>query len=167
MSSWSKVVVYDPKAMENAKKIFGGDVKYAGSVKECLNIKEFNGVEIISLESYAEALVSAAHAIYKEHIYILNNYFTVGEWTSRKTFRLAEELKRMSALRLAIKLNDAMSRGLIEAPYKIPLPTWANMLTQKILKDPLARSTDKNLVMTFLSKHGPKLLISKFTRESY
>jgi UDPglucose 6-dehydrogenase len=36
----AKVVVYDPKAMNNAKKIFGGDVEYAGSVEECLKDSE-------------------------------------------------------------------------------------------------------------------------------
>ena len=138
-----------------------------GKLLEHRCLREFDGVEIVSLESYAEALVSASHAIYKERIYTLNDYFTVGEWVSRKTFRLAEELKCMSALRFAIKLNDAIGGGLIEAPYKIPLPTWANMLTQKILKDPLARSTSRDLLMAFGSKRGLKLLVSKFMRESY
>jgi len=36
----AKVVVYDPKAMDNAKKIFGGDVEYANSVEECLKNSE-------------------------------------------------------------------------------------------------------------------------------
>jgi UDPglucose 6-dehydrogenase len=36
----AKVVVYDPKAMDNAKKIFGGDVEYANSVEECLKDSE-------------------------------------------------------------------------------------------------------------------------------
>ena len=36
----AKVVVYDPKAMDNAKRIFGGDVKYANSVEECLKNSE-------------------------------------------------------------------------------------------------------------------------------
>jgi UDPglucose 6-dehydrogenase len=36
----AKVVVYDPKAMDNAKKIFGGDVEYAGSVEKCLKDSE-------------------------------------------------------------------------------------------------------------------------------
>jgi hypothetical protein len=75
--------------MDNAKRILG-DVEYAGSVGECLNIKEFNGVEVVSLESYAEALVSAAHAVYKERIYTLNDYFTVKEWTTEETFKLAK-----------------------------------------------------------------------------
>lgn len=32
----ARVVVYDPWALENAKRIFGGSVEYAGSVEECL-----------------------------------------------------------------------------------------------------------------------------------
>jgi hypothetical protein len=128
---------------------------------------EFNGTKVRSLESYAEALVAASHAIYKERIYTLNDYYTIREWADERTLQLAKELKCVPALRLATKLNEAISKGLIETPHKIPLPTWANLLTQKILKDPLTRSTSKNLVITLLSKRGLKLLISKFTRESY
>jgi UDPglucose 6-dehydrogenase len=36
----AKVVVYDPKAMDNAKKIFGENVEYASSVEECLKDSE-------------------------------------------------------------------------------------------------------------------------------
>ena len=130
-------------------------------------IMEFNGVEIKSLESYAEALVAASHAMYKERVYTLNDYFTVRDWADERTFQLAEELKCKSALRLAIKLNEAISKGLVETPYKIPLRIWANLLIQKILKDPQTRSTSKNLVVALGSKRGLKLLISKFMRESY
>ncbi|MCR6668681.1 MAG: hypothetical protein NDF51_01640 [archaeon YNP-WB-040] len=47
------------------------------------------------------------------------------------------------------------------------MPTWANVLTKKILEDPLARSTSRNLVSSIGSKRGLKLLVLKFTRESY
>jgi len=36
----AKVVVYDPKAMDNARRIFGGDVEYASSAEECLKDSE-------------------------------------------------------------------------------------------------------------------------------
>jgi len=36
----AKVVVYDPKAVDNAKKIFGNSVEYASSVEECLRDSE-------------------------------------------------------------------------------------------------------------------------------
>jgi len=60
---------------------------------------EFNGAEVKSLESYAEALVVACHAIYKERIYTLNDYFTVERWANRKAIRLAQELKCEEALK--------------------------------------------------------------------
>jgi hypothetical protein len=129
--------------------------------------EEFNGAEIISLESYAEALVTASHAIYKERIYTLNDYLTIKEWADEKAFQLAEVLKCEPALRFATRLNEAISKGLIETPYKIPLLTWADLLTRKILKDPQTRSTIKNLITILGSTRKLKLLTSKFTRESY
>ena len=132
-----------------------------------VSIKEFNGIKIRALESYVEALVSVAHAIYKERIYTLNDYFTVKEWTREETFRLAKELKCSSVLEFAIKINDAIDKGLIEVPYKIPVYTWAKLLVQKVLRDPLTRSTSKNLVRVLGTRRGIELLKSKFTRESY
>ena len=132
-----------------------------------VSIKEFDGIKIRTLESYVEALVSAAHAIYKECIYTLNDYFTVKEWTTEETFRLAKELKCSSVLEFAIKINDAIENGLVEAPYKIPMHTWTKLLVQKVLRDPLTRSTSKNLIKSLETKRAIKLLKSKLTRESY
>jgi hypothetical protein len=130
-------------------------------------LMEFNGAEIISLESYVEALVSAAHAIYKERIYTLNDYFTVKEWATEETFKLAKKLRCTSSLNLVVKINEVIEKGLIEAPYKIPVTTWAKLLVRKIVNDPLTRSTSKNLVSSVGSMRGLKLLRSKFTRETY
>jgi hypothetical protein len=138
--------------------------------QELLNhvcIKDFNGLRIKSLESYAEALVSAAHAVYKERIYTLNDYFTVKEWATEETFKLAKKLRCASGLNLAVKINEAIEKGLIEAPYRIPVVTWTKLLAQKIVNDPLTRSTSKNLVSSIGSKRGLKLLISKLIRETY
>jgi len=132
-----------------------------------VSIKDFNGLRIKSLENYAEALVSAAHAVYKERIYTLNDYFTVKEWTTEETFKLAKKLRCTSGLNLAMKINEAIEKELIEAPYKIPIITWTKLLVQKIVNDPLTRSTSKNLVSSIGCKRGLKLLISKLTRETY
>jgi len=146
----------------------GGMVYMDGQrLLDYVSIKEFNGIKIRTLDSYVEALVSAAHAIYKERIYTLNDYFTVKEWAREETFKLAKELKCSSALEFAIKINDAIDKGLIEVPYKIPVYTWAKLLVQKVLRDPLTRSTSKNLVRVLGTRRGMELLKSKFTRESY
>jgi hypothetical protein len=138
-----------------------------GKLLEYRCLREFNGVEVVSLESYVEALVSATHAIYKERIYTLNDYFTVKEWMTEETFKLAKKLKCTSSLNLAVKINEGIEKGFIEVPYKIPLSIWVNLLAKKVLEDPLARSTSRNLLMAFGSMRGLKLLISKFTRENY
>jgi len=146
----------------------GGMVYMDGQrLLDYVSIKEFNGIKIRTLYSYVEALVSAAHAIYKECIYTLNDYFTVKEWTTEETFRLAKELKCSSVLEFAIKINDAIENGLVEAPYKIPVHTWTKLLVQKFLRDPLTRSTSKNLIKYLGTKRGIGLLNSKLTRESY
>jgi hypothetical protein len=66
-----------------------------------------------------------------------------------------------------VEINEAIRRGFIEAPYKIPVITWAKLLVEKVVGDPLTRLTSRNLLMAFGSRRGLKLLISKFTRESY
>jgi hypothetical protein len=68
-----------------------------------------------------------------------DDYFTVKEWTTEETFKLAKELKCIPALEFAIKLNDAIENGLVEVPCKIPLYTWTKLLAQKILRDPLSK----------------------------
>jgi hypothetical protein len=128
---------------------------------------EFNGVEIMSLERYAESLVAASHAIYKERIYTLNDYFTVDRWASRKTIKLAQELRCEEALKVAIYLNKKIRLGILETPYKIPLPTWLAILTRKLRRDSLARATSINMLKTLVNKRSGKLLTSRLTRETY
>jgi hypothetical protein len=128
---------------------------------------EFNGAEIMSLERYAEALVTASHAIYKERIYTLNDYFTVERWASRKTIKLAQELRCEEALKIAINLNKKIRLGILETPYRIPLPIWLAILTRKLRRDSLTRATSINMLKTLVNKRSGKLLTSKLTRETY
>jgi len=128
---------------------------------------EFNGIEVKSLESYAEALVASSHAVYKERIYTLNDYFTVERWTSKKTLKLAQELKCEEALKTAINLNRKIRLGALETPYKIPAPIWLAILTRKLQTDSLTRASSTSILKTLTSKRIGKLLTSKLTRETY
>jgi hypothetical protein len=131
------------------------------------SIKAYNGVEVNALESYAEALPVAAHAIYKEKIYTLNDYFTIKEWVSAKSFKLAEELICKHALKLALSLNEKIEKGFIDMPYKVPTPLWLALLFQKIHEDKVTRTTSINILKELLNQSSCKAMISKFTRESY
>lgn len=137
--------------------------KLLGHVKT----KEYNGFEIRTLEDYAEALVAAAHAIYKEWIYTLNDYFTVKEWSSSKCFRLAEELNCQHALELATRLNERIESSSLSMPYKIPAPLWFLLLSRKLCADPLTRATLPSVLKTVRSPRMGRLILSKFTRQSY
>jgi len=134
---------------------------------EHTQIKKFNGVEVRSLESYAEALVAASHAIYKERIYTLNDFFTVEKWKSKKTIRLAQELSCEIAIKFALDLNRKIRLGLLETPYKIPIPLWLAMLLRKFQSDSLTRATSANILKTLTSKRAGKLFMSKLMRETY
>lgn len=53
---------------------------------------EAEGVEARGLTREAEVVV-AAHAVYKEHIYLLADYFVIKRWLSGRAPRLAKELR--------------------------------------------------------------------------
>jgi hypothetical protein len=129
--------------------------------------KEFNGAEVKSIENYAEALVAASHAIYKERIYTLNDYFTVEKWASKKTLKLAQELKCGGVIKTAIDLNRKIRLGTLETPYKIPLSTWLAMLARKFQTDSLARATSISILGALTNKRVGNLLTSKLVRETY
>jgi hypothetical protein len=130
-------------------------------------ITEFNGTEVRSLKSYAEALVAASHAIYKERIYTLNDYFTVKEWASTNSFKMAEGLSCKPALKLALTLNEKIEKGLIETPYKIPTPHWIALLLQKVCNDKLARASATNIIKVLTKHNLSRAMMAKFMRESY
>jgi len=134
---------------------------------EHLCTAEFYGVEVKSLESYAEALVTSSHAVYKERIYTLNDYFTVERWASKEALKLAQELKCEEALETAINLNRKIRSGTLETPYKIPLPIWLALLVRKFKRDGLTRATSTGMLKILTSKRIGKLLTSKLTRETY
>lgn len=130
-------------------------------------IVNFHDVEIPTLENYAEALVSIAHAIYKEKIYTLNDYVTVKKWFSMKTMRLAEELECWQVVFLALQIHEAVDKKRLILPYRIPLPLWIKALTSKIAHDKTTRSTVFNTLKALRDPRIGKHIISKLTRETY
>ncbi|MHA1833584.1 MAG: nucleotidyltransferase family protein [Candidatus Baldrarchaeia archaeon] len=127
----------------------------------------FCGLEVPTLEDYVEALVAAAHAVYKERIYTLNDYFTVSEWVLRKSFDIADELDCLQALRFAMNLNRGINDGLLETPFRIPVLSWLVLLWEKFYSDGLTRVTSPNILRALRSQRSGKILFSKLTRISY
>lgn len=134
---------------------------------EHVTVRDFYGVEIKTIEDYAEALIAASHAICKERIYTLNDYFTVERWMNSRTVKLARELECENIIKVAVNLNRRISGGLLETPYKIPLPLWMTMLMQKFWRDSLTRATSICMLRTLTGRRVGKLLISRLMRETY
>ena len=128
---------------------------------------EFSSIEIQTLNPSAEALVTMAHSIYKERIYTLNDYITVSKWISKKTFRLAEELKCIKALMISMEINKLVDSRKFILPYKIPLPLWIKILTNKVIEDDITRATTINLIKSLRDRRAGKQIISKLIRQSY
>jgi len=57
--------------------------------------------------------------------------------------------------------------GILETPYKIPLPTWLTIITRKLRADSLTRATSMNILKTLTDKRIGRLLTSKLRRETY
>jgi len=128
---------------------------------------EFNGIEVRSLEPYAEAVVVAAHAVYKERIYTLNDYFTLKKMLSRESFELSKELRCEESLKFIIALNKKIDEELQGLPYKIPAMLWFKLLMQKLYNDELTKITSINLIKTLFNRRFGKQFLAKLTGGSY
>jgi len=151
-----------------AQPTIGGVAYMDGqAILEHTKLAEFNGVEVRTLKGCAEVLVVAAHAVYKERIYTLNDYFAVKEWVSDRSFKLADELNCRPALELALNLNRAVEKGFLQMPYRLPLPAWIILLLRKLCSDHLTRATSINLLKAMQDPLAGKRIISKLTRRTY
>ncbi|MEM2288950.1 MAG: nucleotidyltransferase family protein, partial [Sulfolobales archaeon] len=96
---------------------------------------ETAGVEVRALSREAEAVATLAHAIYKEHVYLLSDYYVAREWLNTKALVLARELKAEEAVETALRLNEQIEKGLVEAPIKLTPVQSIEILARKFVED--------------------------------
>ncbi|MEM4854724.1 MAG: hypothetical protein QXE75_04825 [Sulfolobales archaeon] len=125
------------------------------------------GMEVRALTREAEAVATAAHAIYKEHVYLLSDYYVTREWLSRKVLGLAEELKVEEALRMALRLNEQIEKGQIEAPVRLRSMQVMEFLASKLVEDPDFRATSINLLKLIVRKRAMNQLVQRIKRKTY
>lgn len=146
----------------------GGVIYVDGSkLFEHSEVAEVHGLRIPVLKSYAEALLAAAHAIYKERIYTLNDYVTTRLWLSSRAAKLAEELECIDAVKISLAINHLVEEQNLGLPYKVPLIRWIEILERKIARDRLSRATIPNLAKALASRRFGNLVVSKIFREAY
>lgn len=127
----------------------------------------WNGLELPVLERDVEAIVVASHAVFKEKLFTLNDYITIREYITRRTIELARELNAYTAITMSLQIIKKTGEGMVTLPYKIPVGKWITLLASKIVKDRNTRGTLPNLLYAARDKRFGKLIIDKFTRETY
>lgn len=125
------------------------------------------GAEARALTKEAEAIVTAAHAIYKEHIYLLSDYYVTKRWLNGKAMKLAEELNAREAVLASLKLNDQIERGLAETPIRLNPARTTMILSAKFIKDPNFRATSINAVKLIAKRRSVLQLIQRLGRKTY
>lgn len=115
----------------------------------------------------AEVVVAAAHAVYKEHIYLLMDYFVVRRWLGRRAVSLAEELGAGFALGLSAALNEAIDAGALETPYKFSPGLAVRALAERFVEYAPFRGSSLNLPRLIANSRTPRLLLGRLLRRSY
>jgi len=133
----------------------------------CVEEFDFEGHVVRGLTQEAEAVVSIAHAIYKEHLYLLIDYFTSREWLSKRALRLSVELNIENGVKVATQLNKLIEGGLVELPYKLPLTLVIKTYLSKFAEDPKFRATTLNILKYISTKRVGGSIKWRSTRKTY
>jgi len=97
--------------------------------------------------------------VYKEHVYLLSDYYVVREWFNRRALNLARELGVEDAVEIALRLNEQIEKGLLETPVKLTLAQLAVVLAKKFMEDPVFRATSVNISRLAVRKRTVQQLI--------
>lgn len=124
-------------------------------------------VEAKALTKEAEVVVAAAHAVYKEHIYLLADYYVIRRWLNNKAINLAKKLNAEEAIQTALKLNKQIEQSQTEAPVKLNPTQTVEVLARKFMKDSIFRATSMNIAKVVTRKRAMQQLIQRMKRRAY
>ena len=122
---------------------------------------------IRTLSREAEVLITIAHAVYKENMITLNDYFTITEWFNNRVVDLAKASRILPAVSIVLEYLVMITKGLVEAPVRINLPRLMLVYIDKFLKDNLTRSSLIKVTERLRDKRFGSLILSKITRKTY
>jgi hypothetical protein len=161
-----KIAVSEPFTITPAKSGFIADLYTNSSfvwiiysdgeklLKEYSEETMINNVRARALTIEAEAAVSAAHAIYKEHMILLIDCLTIWRWMNKKVWDIAYELGIDKSVEKTIEICNLVRRGLAETPYRLDITTILDAYIDKIFRDPLFRSTVLNILKYLMKQEN-------------
>jgi len=128
---------------------------------------EVNGSEAKALTREAEAVAAATHAIYKEHMYLLSDYYVTKRWLNGKALNLARELRAEEAVKTVLKLNEQIEQGRVETPIKLKPAQSMEILARKFMEDSNFRATTINILRLATRKRTVHQLVQRIKRRTY
>jgi hypothetical protein len=175
-----KIAVSEPFTITPAKSGFIADLYTNSSfvwiiysdgeklLKEYSEEIMINNVRARALTIEAETAVSAAHAIYKEHMILLIDCLTIWRWMNKKVWDIAYELGIDKSVEKTIEICNLVRRGLAETPYRPDITTILDAYIDKIFRDPLFRSTVLNILKYLMKQENiGTIILNRIKRKSY
>ncbi|MEM3826623.1 MAG: hypothetical protein QXE05_02070 [Nitrososphaeria archaeon] len=126
-----------------------------------------DGVEAKALTLDAEVVATVTHAIYKEHMYLLTDYYVVKCWLNDKAVALARKVNVDDAIKVCLELNRLIDEGYVEAPIKFNFNQTVKILAKRFVKDSNFRATTLNTIKLATKKRTMQQLVSRIKRKSY
>lgn len=130
-------------------------------------VTEIDGVKIKKLENAAEVVLVASHAVYKEQIITLNDYYVVKRSLSHKSFQIAKKCSVYGALVYVLEVFRAVEMGKVNLPLKIPLNHTSKLFLSKIIEDPFSRRSVPWVCLKLFDRRVPRLMFCRIRRQTY
>ena len=128
---------------------------------------EYHGSIVTGITREAEVVVTAAHAVYKEHLVLLLDCLTFWKWGGRKALDIANELGVYDSMKILLSTCRDVLRS-AEAPVKIHPVSLFKAYLKKALEDPLFRATSPNIIRYIMGRpESGRIVLWRLTRKSY
>jgi hypothetical protein len=130
-------------------------------------MEEVDGVKIKKLRKEAEVVMVLSHAVYKEQIITLNDYYTTKFYVNSECVRIAERFNVSNAVAYSLRAFRNMELGNVEAPVKIPAWQATKLFLTKIVEDPLSKRFLPYVCLKLFDRRAPMLIKSRLFRRTY
>jgi len=128
---------------------------------------EVMGEPLTTLAPEAEILALVAHSLFKEQMITLNDVLSVLCFLRITNRRSLQNLLAKTESSFALDTFLRLAGRAKSFPFKLNPIQVATILSEKIAKDPVARSTFPLLLINLMSGEGVKSVVNHLRRETY
>ncbi|MCW3982393.1 MAG: nucleotidyltransferase family protein [Candidatus Bathyarchaeota archaeon] len=125
------------------------------------------GITVKKLQSDAEVVIVASHAVYKEQIITLNDYYFIKSSLSTTSFEIAKKCHVCDALDYVVEVFEAVENGKVNLPFKIGVGRSSKFFLQKITVDSFSRKSLPLVCFKILDGRLSTLVRCRLRRQTY